>query len=117
MIMGNLLLEIKNEIKFLSDSNISFKTHLRYLAEKSALNLMTLRAVRPYMDNKTMSDTYYTFLYPHIIYGIQFWGHASQSAIKPIIVLQKAVLRVILNIKTRKHVTSHFKNHANKNYL
>ena len=55
-----------------------------------------------------MVDLYYSFIYPHLIYGIEFWGHSSKTNLKPIKVLQKAALRVIVGVKPGKHVTSHF---------
>ena len=58
-----------------------------------------------------MIDLYYTFFYPHIIYGIEFWGHASQCDLNQILLLQKSALRVILNIHPRGHVSSNFQVH------
>ena len=62
----------------------------------------------PFLDNKSMVDLYYTFFYPHLIYGIEFWGHASKTDLKKILVLQKAALRVLVYVKPGKHVTSFF---------
>ena len=47
-------------------------------------------------------------LAPNSIYGIEFWGHSSKTNLRPIKVLQKAALRVIVGDKPGKHVTSHF---------
>ena len=55
-----------------------------------------------------MTNLYYTFFYPHLIYGIEFWGHAAQCDLNQIMLLQKAALRVILKIHARNHVTSNF---------
>ena len=68
-----------------------------------------MKVVRPYFDQKTMIELYYAFFYPHILYGIEFWGHACDCDIKHLVVLQKASVRTILNIKPRDHVTSYFK--------
>ena len=35
------------------------------------LNIFMLRAVRPFLDTKSMVDLYYSFNYPHLIYGIE----------------------------------------------
>ena len=56
-----------------------------------------------------MVELYYAFLYPHILYWKEFWGHACDCDIKHLVVLQKASVRTILNIKPRDHVTSYFK--------
>ena len=55
-----------------------------------------------------MINLYYTFFHPHLIYGIQFWGHAAECEINQILLLQKSALRVILKIHPRGHVTSFF---------
>lgn len=68
-----------------------------------------LWTVRPYIDSRTVTGMYHTLFYPHIIYGTKLCGHASESAIKPVIVLQKADLWLILNSKTGNNVTSNFK--------
>ena len=105
-------LETKSYTKFLGiilDSNITFEQHIIQLCKKLKLILTMMRAVRPYFDQKTMIDLYYAFFYPHLIYGIEFWGHATATNIKRILVLQKATLRVILNKRPTEHVTTYFK--------
>ena len=66
------------------------------------------QAVRPYFDEKTMKDLYYAYFYPHLLYGIEFWGHALGADFKRVIVVQKACLRVILK-KKPDHISSNFK--------
>ena len=105
-------LELKNETKFLGivlDSNITFKSHTNDLCRKLNLVVLMMRAVRPYFDEKTMKDLYYAYFYPHLLYGIEFWGHASGTDLKRVIVVQKACLRVILKKKPGDHISSHFK--------
>ena len=111
LMMGTSVLNINNETKFLGltlDSNIDFRLHLKGLAKKLNLNLLMMRTIRPFLDNKSMIDIYYTFFYPHLIYSIEFWGHACKTNLKPIKVLQKAALRVIVRVKPGKHVSSYF---------
>ena len=55
-----------------------------------------------------MTNLCYTFFYPHLIYGIEFWGHAAQCDQNQIMLLQKAALRVILKITPRIHMMSNF---------
>ena len=111
LMMGSSILEINRETKFLGltiDSNIDFKSHLKGLAKKLHLNLLMMRAVRPFLDDKTLTDIYYTFFYPHLMYSIEFWGHACETNLKPIKILQKAALRVIVRIKPGEHVSTYF---------
>ena len=47
--------------------------------------------------------------YPHLIYGIEFYGHAADCHLNQIYLLQKAALRITLKIPPRGHVTTYFK--------
>ena len=78
--------------------NINFKSPLRELSKTLNLNIFMLRGVRPFLDIKSMVDPYYSFIYPHLIYGIQFWGHSSKTNLKPTKVLQKAAFHVIVGV-------------------
>ena len=71
-----------------------------------------MRAVQPYFDEKTMKDLYNAYFYPHLLYGIEFWGRASGTDPKRVIVVQKACLRVTLKKKPGDHIlliSKHFK--------
>lgn len=69
-----------------------------------------MRSVRRYLDKNIMIDLYYTFFYTHLIYGIEFWGHAGKDELNKILVLQKKALRIILKIKPNSPVSTNFKN-------
>ena len=110
--MDNTRLDIKSSTKFLGielDTNITFKEHLKNLHKKLNLCILMMRAIRPFLDRKTMINIYYSYFYPHLIYGIEFWGHSAETNLKPIKTLQKSALRVIVKVAPGKHVTSHFK--------
>ena len=110
--LNNTIIENIPQTKFLGitlDYSINFKTHLLELRKKLNLCLCMMRAIRPYLNQKIMIEIYYSFFYPHLLYGIEFYGHACKTDINKILLLQKACLRIILNLKARDHVTSNFK--------
>ena len=45
-----------------------------------------------------MISLYYAYFYPHLIYGIEFYGHAANCHLNQIYLLQKAAFRIILKI-------------------
>ena len=49
---------------------------------------------------------YYVFFYSHILYGILGWGSATDTAFKPIQVLQNKVLRIMNKITWTDQVTN-----------
>ena len=62
------------------------------LSFKQAFLLMMFRFLTRFCDGKTMANLYYSFIYPHHIYGINFWGHAPEFLIsKPLISMKKAL--------------------------
>ena len=68
-----------------------------------------MHAVRSYLDEKMMVNIYYSFFYPHhLIYGLEFWGHAADCFLDEVYLLQKTALRIILKIPPRGHVNSQF---------
>ena len=76
--MGTSVLNIINETKSL-DPNIDFRLHLKGLAKMLNLNLLMMRTIRPFLDDKSMIGIYYHFFYPHLIYSIEFWGRACKT--------------------------------------
>ena len=56
-----------------------------------------------------MVSLYYAYFYPHLIYGIEFYGHAANCHLNQIYLLQKSALRIILKIPPGDHVTTNFK--------
>ena len=41
-----------------------------------------------------MINLYYTFIYPYLIYGVEFWGHAPDYLISKLLMCQKNSLRI-----------------------
>ena len=68
-----------------------------------------MRCARLYLDQNTMISLYYAVFYPHLIYGIEFYGHAADCHLNQIYLLQKAALRIILKIPPRGHVTTYLR--------
>ena len=51
--------------------------------------------VQHYLDQQTLHNLYYTFVYPYLIYGVEIWGNACNAYIDPLMKLQKKCLRII----------------------
>ena len=57
-----------------------------------------------------MIDIYYSFVYPHLIYGVEFWGHAPDYALEQILICQKKALRIICLQPPNSTISLEFKN-------
>lgn len=67
-----------------------------------------MRAILGYFDVQSMIDIYYTLFYPHVLSGIEFWGHGNTTDLNRILMIQKATLYIVLKLKPLDHVTSYF---------
>ena len=69
---------------------------------------MMFRFLTKHLDHKTMIQLYYSFIYPRLIYGIEFWGHAADSHLKKIFTSQKKALRIINKQPPNSHISHKF---------
>ena len=58
-----------------------------------------MRAFRPYFDQNTMIGLYCLLFYPLMLFGMEFWGHASDTDLKRVLTIQKATVTVIFGKK------------------
>ena len=108
-----LNLEILSETKFLGiilDKHLNFVIHINSIIRKFNVLLMMMRYLRKFLNQKTMVNLYYSFIYPHLIYGVEFWGHAPDYALEQILICQKKVLRIICCRPPNSSITNEFKN-------
>ena len=66
------------------------------------------RFLTRFFDEKTMVNLYYSFIYSHLIYGIEFWGHAPEYLISKLLISQKKALRVIVKQPPNSHISHKF---------
>ena len=90
------------------DQHCTFNFHIDNIVRKMAVLLMMFRYLTKFLDEKTMINLYYTFIYPHLIYGVEFWGHAPDYLISKLLVCQKKSLRIILKQPPNSHVSHRF---------
>ena len=99
------------DCKFLGiylDQHLTFRTQIDKVSAKLNFLVMMLRHLSKYLDQKFMINVYYTFIYPHILYGLEFWGHASDTALLQVLVCQKKALRVIFKKPPNSSITYKF---------
>ena len=62
-----------------------------------------LNKIRNFLDRKTLSHLYNSFVFPYLIYGIEVWGNTNAVHLVPIIKIQKKIVRTI----TFSHYLAH----------
>ena len=90
----------------LIDPQLTFKYHIANLVKKVSRVTGLMYKIRNFVDNKTLEMIYYSLIYPHLLYAIPIWGNSDQTHIKPLFILQKKAVRLILN--KHKNITSMF---------
>ena len=113
--IGSTSLEQKNSNKFLGvvlDGGLRFGNHVGMLCGKVARSLGILYKLRRYLPLKNLIDLYYTFVYPYLVYCNLVWGNTFEIHLKPLVILQKKVIRVINGADFNSHTNNLF--HSNR---
>ena len=84
--------------------------HIQYIKNKVSIAVFILRKVQKYLDQQTLHNLYYTFVYPYLIYDVEIWGNACNVYLDPLVKLQKKCLRIITFSSYLKHTEPLFQN-------
>ena len=91
------------------DPNLTFKHHINKTASKMSQGLYILRRVQNLLPEKYLRMLYFSLINSHIYYALPAYSCASNSALKPIILLQKKAVRIISKSNYRAHTDPLFK--------
>ena len=87
-----------SSIKYLGlviDDQISWKDHIQYLSNKLVKYTSIFYRMRNHLPYNIAIQLYYTFVYSGIAYGIEIYGMAKSSVIKPLQIMQNRILKVL----------------------
>ena len=62
-----------------------------------------LYKIRIFLDRKTLSQLYNSFVFPYLIYGVEVWGNTNAVHLDPINKIQTKIVRTI----TFSHYIAH----------
>ena len=112
IIIDNVIISRTNKTKFLGviiDELLSFQQHIMYIKAKVAFGLVILYKTKKYLHQKTLTQLYNAFIYPHLTYCIPVWGNACKTYLDPLVKIQKRVIRLIKGAKKLDHTDPLFK--------
>jgi hypothetical protein len=98
-------------IKFLGiylDETLSWKSHIDKLVTKMSAACYAIRIVRGLLSQGTLRMIYFAYVHTIMEYGIIFWGNSSTNI--NVFRLQKRIISVVTNAKTRDSCRDLFKN-------
>ena len=90
------------------DDHCNFHFHIDNIVRIMAVLLMMIRYLTKFLDGKSMITLYHTFIYPYLIYGVEFCCHAPDYLISKLLVCQKNLLRTILKRSPNSLVSHRF---------
>ena len=107
--MNDKLLKQFTVAKYLGifiDDKLSWAHHVQCLCKKNSQKTGIFYKSRNYLSKKSLVSLNYSFIYPHLLYGILTWGSACKSIIKTLQVIQNKMLRIISNVTYKSAVTN-----------
>ena len=107
---GTILNYVSN-IKILGvyfDQRLSFSTHIMELRKQLCYKLSLLRKAKSMLPLKVKLNFYYAHFYSMFIYCLLVWGTASRHHLNLLLLIQKAVLRIIYNVPFNFHTETLF---------
>ena len=113
--INGIALDIVTKTKFLGlmlDNKLNWKSHALYLSSKISKSIGILSIARKFLNQKTLIQLYYSFIYPYLIYANLAWGKASDVALWPIYKIQKLAIRLIANLPRRSSSKPFCKSHS-----
>ena len=105
------LLEMQNYIRYLGilfDSNLSWKFHIDYICQKVSKTIGIIAKLRHFVPHHVLLTLYRSLILPYISYGICAWGHAAETHLHKLLVLQKRALRLMFFADPRTHAVPLF---------
>jgi len=75
------------------DSKLSFQSHINQLANKLRKWIGIFKKISSLLNFTTKKIIYFSMFYPHILYGIELYGNASNIALKKIQTIQNSALK------------------------
>jgi hypothetical protein len=99
------------EIKFLGliiDDTLSWKQHIEQVINKMSTACYALSNIKHIVPLDTLKVIYFTHIHSIISYGIIFWGSSSYA--NNVFILQKKIIRIITNTRSRDSCREVFKN-------
>ena len=96
-ISGNNIVCVNNTKFFglIIDSKLNWSDHITYINTTISKSIGILTKIRRFLDEKTLRNLYYSFVYPYLIYCVEVWSNAHDTYLDPLIKLQKKCVRVI----------------------
>ena len=110
--VNNLPVYCVSSTKFLGvyiDYNLSWKSHTNIVCNKLSQCAVMLKTCSYLLPLYVRVQIYYAFAYRFVMYGFGCWDNACLKYTSPIVILQKQLIRLILDLTRYSHCTPYAK--------
>ena len=75
------------------DNKLNLRMHVDYVSGKVARGIEIIIRARKVFSNECMTNLYYAFIYPYLIYCNHIWGNTYKTTLSKLHILQKKAIR------------------------
>ena len=106
LMIDNVEIENVEHTKFLGvviDQNLIFNKHIQYIKSKVSRSLGIMYKCKTFFNQSTLVTLYNAFVYPYFTYCISVWGNTFECHIRPLELVQKRAVRLIIGARKYDH--------------
>ena len=96
--MNQEIVKFAEEGRFLGlffDQKLTFRNHIQRICSKLSRVVGIFYKVHKCLPTYVKINLYYSLFYPHLLYCNLIWGGTFPSSLRPILLLQKKIVRII----------------------
>ena len=104
-IPGNVIQQVEytKYLGMLVDDKLTWKKHIEYVYKKILKFVSIFNKLRYKLSLKILKMLYFSFVYPHLLYGVELYANTNKSALKNLIILNNKILRILQHSPHRTH--------------
>ena len=98
IVMNNVCLQRTNNLKYLGvviDHKLNWTHHIAYVKNKISKGIGIMYRARNCLTKNSLRKLHFAYIYPYLIYCIEIWGISPQTHLKPLLLLQKKLVRIM----------------------
>jgi len=100
------------DVKFLGinlDKGLTWENQINNVCRKIASGIFGLRKLSSFCSPQILLMAYYGLIFPHLNYGIMFWGSCAHRHFNRVFILQKKAIRILGKMNYRDSCREIFK--------
>jgi len=86
------------------DERLNWKIHVDYIFAKLIKFTGIFYKIRDFVPVACLKKLYFSFVYPHLLFGIEVYGVACDNVLDRLLKLNNRILRILLREKRDSHV-------------